>query len=145
MKFGLAVGAIGGFVIACLVAFQVEVKGNRAMAADADKSGKLVVHNVYFTLNESNAANRQKLIDACKKYLVHHPGVIYFAVGTVSDLSRPVNDRDWDIGLHVIFQDRAAHDQYQPSAPHVKFIEDNRASWKQVRVFDTDAEAVQPR
>lgn len=101
----------------------------------------LLVHNVYFTLHENTAENREKLLADCRKYLVRHPGVVFFACGTLSDLNRPVNDRAFDVGLHVVFQDRAAHDAYQVSADHVKFIEENRASWKQVRVFDSDCPA----
>lgn len=102
----------------------------------------LIVHNVYFTLNDSTPAHREALLAACRKYLVKHPGVVYFACGTVSDLNRPVNDRNFDVGLLVVFRDRAAHDAYQVSADHVKFIEENRATWKQVRVFDSDAESI---
>lgn len=103
----------------------------------------LIAHNVYFTLQESNAANRAALLAQCRKYLVKHPGVIFFAVGTVNDeLARPVNDRNFDVGLHVVFQDKAAHDAYQVSADHVKFIDENRANWKQVRVFDSDVEQI---
>jgi hypothetical protein len=56
----------------------------------------------------------------------------------VADLDRPVNDRMFDVGLHVIFADRAAHDAYQVHERHIKFIEANKPTWRQVRVFDTD-------
>lgn len=114
--------------------------------ANSSGAAVLIAHNVYFTLNESNAANREALLAACRKYLVNHPGVVFFAVGTVNDeLARPVNDRNFDVGLHVVFQNKAAHDAYQVSADHVRFIEENRANWKQVRVFDSDVEQVPAR
>jgi hypothetical protein len=99
----------------------------------------LLVHNVYFSLKESNDANRKKLVAACDKYLSDHPGTVFYAAGTVSDLDRSVNDRDWDVGLHVIFKDRASHDAYQDAPKHLKFIEENKDAWAKVRVFDTDA------
>lgn len=115
-------------------------------AADAAKTDQLVVHNVYFTLLDSSPANRDKLLAACRKYLVNHPGVAYFACGTVvPDLTRDLNVRDWDVGLHIVFESRAAHDRYQTAPDHLKFIEENRASWKQVRVFDTDGERILPQ
>lgn len=105
----------------------------------------LIAHNVYFTLHESTPANREALLAACRKYLVRHPGVVFFACGTLNEvLARPVNDRAFDVGLHVVFRDQAAHDQYQVSPEHVKFIEENRAHWKQVRVFDSDVEQTAP-
>ena len=118
---------------------------NRAMAAEAKAKGPLLVHNVYFTLNDNSPKNVEALVAACKKYLVNHEGVVFFAVGTVSDLDRPVNDRAFDVGLHVIFADRAAHDKYQVAPDHLKFIEENKPTWKQVRVFDDDAEQRQPK
>jgi hypothetical protein len=107
-------------------------------AADTTGSAKMLVHNVYFQLNDPTPANIQKLVEACHKYLSKHPGTVFYAAGTLSNLDRPVNDRDWDVGLHVIFADRAAHDAYQVHPEHLKFIEENKPSWKKVRVFDTD-------
>jgi hypothetical protein len=111
-----------------------------AQAADPQGKTAMLAHNVYFSLNESTPANRQKLVDACKKYLANHPGTVFFGAGTVCDLDRPVNDRDFDVGLHLIFKDRAAHDAYQVAPLHEKFIAENKANWKKVRVFDSDIE-----
>jgi len=37
------------------------------------------------------------------------PGRGLFAAGTLADeLNRPVNDRDFDVALHIVFQDRKA-------------------------------------
>ena len=101
----------------------------------------MIAHNVYFALNESSEAARQKLAAACRKYLTRHPGEVFFAVGTLAqELNRPVNDRDFDVALHVVFTNQEAHDQYQVSQRHVQFVEENRATWKKVRVFDSVVE-----
>ncbi|MFM7150407.1 MAG: Dabb family protein [Gemmataceae bacterium] len=98
----------------------------------------LLVHDVYFSLNDRSAEARQKLIHACRKYLPGHPGIVFFAVGGLAEeLSRDVNDRDWDVGLHIIFKDQSAHDAYQETEAHHAFIAENKPSWKKVRVFDT--------
>lgn len=98
----------------------------------------MLAHNVYFTLHDSSPEAIQNLVDACNKYLKEHPGVEYFAAGKlVPDLNREVNDQDFHVGLHVMFTDRASHDQYQTAPDHLKFIEENKASWKTVRVFDS--------
>jgi hypothetical protein len=47
-----------------------------------------------------------------------------------------VNDRDFDVALHVVFKDKAAHDRYQADPRHLAFVEENKAHWKKVRVFD---------
>lgn len=98
----------------------------------------MLVHNVYFTLKSPTATNIQHLLAECRKYLTDHQGVTYFGCGTVCDLDRPVNDRLFDVGLHVTFVDRAAHDAYQVHERHIKFIEANKPTWRQVRVFDSD-------
>jgi hypothetical protein len=126
--------------LACALAVIV-LQLSTARAANAEGTNMLLVHNVYFSLKESNDANRKKLAAACDKYLSDHPGTVFYAAGTVSELDRPVNDRDWDVGLHVIFKDRASHDAYQDAPKHLKFIAENKDTWAKVRVFDTEASA----
>ena len=101
----------------------------------------LLVHNVYFSLKDKSAPARQKLLAACRQYLTPHPGIVFFACGILTDeLKREVNDRDFDVGLHIVFESLAAHDRYQVADLHNKFIEENRSNWTKVRVFDSTAE-----
>jgi peptide methionine sulfoxide reductase MsrA len=94
---------------------------------------------VYFTLNDPTDANVRQLVDACKKYLDGHPGVVYFSVGTLNkELARPVNDHGYQVALNVVFESREAHDQYQVAERHLQFINEQKPNWKQVRVFDSD-------
>lgn len=96
-------------------------------------------HMVYFTLLDRQPQNVAALIASVNKYLTGHPGVVYFGVGTlVPDLTRPVNDREFDVALQMIFDSRAAHDAYQVHPRHVQFIEENKPTWAKVRVFDCD-------
>ncbi len=98
----------------------------------------MIGHMVYFTLKDSTAANRAKLVEACKKYLTGHEGTVYFAAGILAEeFAREVNDRQWDVALHLVFQDKAAHDQYQDHPRHDQFIAENKDNWKTVRVFDS--------
>src|SRR6266571_2384938 len=97
-----------------------------------------LAHDVYFALNDNSAAARAKLVEACKRYLSGHDGTVSFAVGTLAtEMNRPVNDRDYDVSLHVYFKDKAAHDTYQDHPRHKQFIAENQANWKKVRVFDS--------
>jgi hypothetical protein len=98
----------------------------------------LLSHDVYFTLKDDSPQARQQLVAGCEKYLSRHPGVVWFAAGTVADeFQRDVNDREFDVVLHVVFKDKASHDQYQVSADHVKFVEEFSGNWEKVRVFDS--------
>jgi hypothetical protein len=106
--------------------------------AAADDKKPLIGHMVYFKLKDGTPENRQKLVDACEKYLSHHDGVVFFSAGVISDdFKRDVNDRDWDVALHLVFADKAAHDKYQDHKDHLKFIDENKAGWARVRVFDS--------
>lgn len=102
-------------------------------------STPMIVHNVFFSLADNSPAARQQLVDACRKLLSGHPGEVYFSAGVVCDtLARPVNDRDFDVGLHVVFRSLADHDAYQQHPRHLQFIEENKPNWKKVRVFDSE-------
>jgi len=94
-------------------------------------------HMVYFTLKDRSPAAVEKMLAACRQYLSGHPGTVFFAVGTlVPDLTRPVNQLDFDVALQLVFDSREAHDAYQVHPRHVQFIEENKANWERVRVYD---------
>jgi hypothetical protein len=99
----------------------------------------LHAHNVYFTLKDPSEAARVALVEACHKYLKDHPGVLFFAAGTLAaDCRREVNDRDFDVSLHILFESRADHDAYQRAPKHDRFIAESKSNWAKVRVFDSD-------
>lgn len=101
----------------------------------------MLAHNVYFTLKDRSAAAKATLVAECKKFLAKEPGTVFFAVGTLEPgLDRPVNDVEFDVALHVVFESRAAHDAYQTAPLHLQFIEANRPNWEKVRVFDSAVE-----
>jgi hypothetical protein len=95
-----------------------------------------LAHNVFFKLHDPAGADA--LVAACHKYLTVQPGIDFFAAGPVcAELDRPVNDRDWHVGLHVVFASKQDHDHYQTDPTHQRFIDENRATWASVRVFDS--------
>lgn len=99
----------------------------------------MIVHDVYFTLKDNSEEAQKHLVDDCKKYLSDHPGIVSFFCGTRAlDHVRDVNDLDFDVGLHVVFDDKASHDLYQSAPLHIQFVEENKANWAVARVFDTD-------
>ena len=108
------------------------------LALAADAPGRVLAHDVYFTLKDASPEAKAALVAACRKYLAGHDGAVFFAVGTRADeMTRDVNDRGYDVSLHVYFKDKAAHDVYQDHARHKQFIAENNANWRTVRVFDS--------
>jgi hypothetical protein len=114
-------------------------KENGAMAQDRTAQEPMLAHNVFFTLRESNPENRKKLVAACHEFLTEHEGTVFYAAGVLNEeLDREVNDRDFDVGLHIIFKTKADQDRYQTHPRHLKFIEESSGLWNKVRVFDSD-------
>ena len=102
----------------------------------------MLAHNVYFTLDDNSQSEKEALIASCEKYLTNHPGVVFFACGTLQDgLDRPVNDRGFDVALHVVFDSLDSHNLYQDAPRHLSFVAENKPKWKLVRVFDSNVSA----
>ncbi len=128
------ISILGGLMALAAIAMAVPLA---AVATGAADDGTQLAHTVFFKLKDNSGEARAKLLAACKVYLTKHEGTISFATGTVAnDLRREVNDRDWDVSLHLLFVNKAAHDKYHDHPRHLKFIEDNKENWEKVRVFD---------
>ncbi len=109
-----------------------------AISTAAEPGARMLAHDVYFTLKDRSKEAKARLVAGCKKYLSDHPGTVWFAAGAiVEEHQREVNDRDFDVALHIVFKDKASHDKYQDAAEHHKFIEEYHESWETVRVFDS--------
>lgn len=97
-----------------------------------------LAHIVFFTLKEGSEEACERLVASCNQHLSGHDGCIYYSAGTRGvEFDRPVNDDQFHVALHVVFESKAAHDVYQQHARHLQFIEANKDSWQQVRVFDS--------
>ncbi len=109
-----------------------------AWAVGAEKAPKMLSHDVYFTLKNDSPKAKEALVAGCKKFLSEHKGIVWFAAGAlVEEHDREVNDRDFDVALHIVFKDKASHDTYQEADSHHKFIEEYNENWESVRVFDS--------
>jgi hypothetical protein len=109
-----------------------------AMSTATNATERQVGHMVFFKLKDGSEAGRAQLVAACDKYLSGHDGVVYYSAGVIGDdFRRDVNDRDFDVALHVVFADKAAHDKYQVAPRHEEFIKETKPTWAKVRVFDS--------
>ena len=136
MRKYLTGGVVILLILSCLLAWQL---APHSVAADKGAE-PMIVHDVYFSLKDNSPEAKQKLVDACKKHLSKHAGEVFFAAGPLADeFKREVNDRDFDVALHIVFKNKAAHDTYQDHKRHHQFINENKENWKKVRVFDSQA------
>jgi hypothetical protein len=110
--------------------------GQATWAAEPDQ--RMLSHDVYFTLKDDSATAKRQLVAGCKRFLSEHPGTVWFAAGVlVEEHEREVNDRGFDVALHIVFKNKASHDRYQEAPEHHKFIEEFQDNWESVRVFDS--------
>jgi hypothetical protein len=105
-----------------------------------------LAHMVFFSLKDNSDGAVSKLVGGCKEYLSDHEGTLYFSVGVrAKDMNRDVNDKEFDVALHLVFRDKAAHDKYSTHPRHMKFIEEFKDNWAKVRVFDSRVEPAEKK
>lgn len=69
----------------------------------------------------SNLKQQQQIIDATRS-LEQIPGVINIRVGTVMSSKRPIVDDSFNIGIHMLFADKSAMQQYVNHPEHTKTV-----------------------
>ena len=124
--------------ILSLAAAAIALPALAVAARPAAKAEPRLAHMVFFTLKDRSPESRAKFVASCQKYLTGHPGALHVSFGTIAeDVVEPVSDRDFDVALHVVFENKAANATYQKSKRHVEFVEENKAKFAKVRVFDS--------
>ncbi|MBP7950118.1 MAG: Dabb family protein [Verrucomicrobiales bacterium] len=80
-------------------------------------------HVVIFFTDPSIPNAVEELLAGCEKYLRGIPGTLHFHVGKMTPSHRPVVDQSYQVGLNLVFTDKAAQDAYQDHPEHVVFVE----------------------
>ncbi len=109
-----------------------------AVTHSAEKTGPQLAHMVFFALKDHSKGARDAFVASCQKYLADHEGTASFSVGVIAeDVVEPVSVRDFDVALHVVFEDKAARDKYLEHPRHTQFVRENKEHFAKVRVFDS--------
>lgn len=97
-----------------------------------------IFHSVFFELKDSSEAAVENFLAECRTYLKEQPGILSFHLGRmVEEHVREVNMRDFHVSLHIIFESKKHHDDYQSSEKHNIFVDRNSGNWGTVRVYDS--------
>jgi hypothetical protein len=80
-------------------------------------------HVVLFWTDPAKPGAADALVAGAKQYLNQAPGILHFHVGRMASSPRPVVDQSYQVGLNVVFTDKAAQDAYQVHPAHVEFVE----------------------
>jgi hypothetical protein len=108
-------------------------------AAPSTKAGPQLAHMVFFSLKERSEEGRKAFVALCDKYLSGHAGVAYFSVGTIAEdaIEPGVGVRDFDVALHLVFDDKEAKEKYLKSTRHDGFVAEIKSLVGHVRVYDS--------
>jgi hypothetical protein len=107
-------------------------------ASRPEKAGAPLAHMVFFGLKDRSKESRAEFLASCQKYLSGHEGTIYFSVGTIAeDVPEPVSVLDFDVALHVVFENKEGKAKYLKSPRHDSFVAENKDKFGKVRVFDS--------
>ena len=125
-----------------IVALAIVVAAGATAASAAKKEtlrGPHLAHMVFFTLKDGSKESRAKFIAGCEKYLTGHEGTVSFSVGTIAEdaIEEGVGVKDFDVALHVVFEDKAAKAKYLVNPRHKAFVDEFRPEFAKVRVFDS--------
>ncbi len=97
----------------------------------------MLAHNVYFLLKDRSEDAVKQMVDDSHRLLAPIPGVVFYAAGTRAPMERPVNDRHFDVALHVVFENQEGMEAYLTHPSHVEYVDLYQGNWAAVRVFDS--------
>lgn len=80
-------------------------------------------HVVIFWTDPEQPKAADELLAGIQEYLRDIPGVVHFHAGRMASSPRPVVDQSYQVGLNLVFPDKAAQDAYQVHPRHVEFVE----------------------
>ncbi len=84
----------------------------------------MISHCVIFWIKPDAAADAADvLLAGCEEYLKPLPGVVNYHAGKMVPSPRAVVDQSYQVGLNLIFTDKAAEEAYQIHPRHLEFVE----------------------
>jgi hypothetical protein len=96
----------------------------------------MFTHVVIFWTDPAKPDAQDEVIAGAKKYLATIPNLVSFQVGKMSPSHRTVVDQSYQVGLCIQFENKKAQDEYQEHPLHLEFIEQCKANWTKVVVYD---------
>ncbi len=106
---------------------------NAAVKAKVIK-GKFI-HSVYFWLKPETDIDT--FIAGTETFLKQVPEVIQYHMGTPAGTPREVVDNSYSVSLIVGFASKEDQDAYQKHPAHLEYVDKNKYSWTDVKIFDS--------
>lgn len=102
------------------------------------KGSIMHIHNVYFWLKNDLDSEAKTSFEEGLNSLCHDPNAESGYFGKPADTQRDVVENSYSYSLMLFFDDLPAHDRYQISPVHNKFVKAHQSKWQQVVVYDVD-------
>ena len=121
-----------GIAFAALMLFAPTVQ------AQQNKMNDVLLHNVYFWLNEPQNPEARKQFEAAIDKLVKIDNIKMSHLGVpASTEQRDVVDHTYTYAMMLVFDSKEAQDIYQVHPLHEQFVEENSHLWEKVVVYDS--------
>ena len=77
----------------------------------------------FFQLYDTSSDLVEQFIQLCEEYLSGHPGQEHFSVGVRAlEINRDVSGTNFEVSVHMIFENIAAFNIYSSNSRHEEFI-----------------------
>lgn len=97
----------------------------------------MFIHVVFFWCKAGTPETvKQEMITYCRQEMAKISVVRNVNAGTAVPSPRDVVDGSYDVGLCVMFDDKAGHDAYQPHEIHQGFVAKFKEHWDRIQVYD---------
>jgi|GEM_PF-4465745 len=102
------------------------------------ESVKPFAHMFFFQLCDSSPELVDRFVGLCRKYLGGHHGQRHFSVGVRAlEIHRDVSGTNFEVSVHMIFDDIDAFNAYSNSPTHEDFITESAGMSPERIVYDS--------
>lgn len=102
------------------------------------KKTKPFAHMFFFQLCDTSTALVSRFVELCRKYLGGHPGQRHFSIGIRAlEINREVSGKNFEVSVHMIFEDIDAFNAYSASPTHEDFITESAGMSPERIVYDS--------
>ena len=103
-----------------------------------DKKSKPFAHMFFFQLSDTSPELVDRFVELCRKYLGGHPGQRHFSIGIRAlEINRDVSGKNFEVSVHMIFDNIGAFNDYSASPTHEEFITESAGMSPERIVYDS--------
>src|SRR5207248_3021347 len=103
-----------------------------------DEKSKPFAHMFFFQLSDTTPELVDSFVELCRKFLGDHPGQRHFSIGIRAlEINRDVSGKNFEVSVHMIFDNIDAFNAYSASPTHEEFITESAGMSPERIVYDS--------